>query len=212
MERSKSLRPNAQFTSAKVEAAHDNDNDAEALAELFESARPALTREADRRMPASLRAKCGVSDIVQEVILDANRRLDQFRGQSEGEWRGWLLAILRNRLKMARRHYLEVGKRRAGLEVSIGRPDSAGVGRAFEPIDPSASPGGKAVRREQEARLVEALDRLPEGDRQVVRWHHEERLTFEQIAGRLGISMEAARKRWGRALVRLRETLKEVER
>jgi RNA polymerase sigma-70 factor (ECF subfamily) len=162
-------------------------------------------------MPALLRAKCGVSDIVQEVILDANRRLDQFRGQSEGEWRGWLLAILRNRLRMARRHYLEVGKRRAGLEVPIVPPERAGAGRPPEPIDPSASPGGKAARRELEARLLEALDRLPEGDRRVVRWHHEDQLTFEQIAGRLGISTEAARKRWARSLVRLRETLREVE-
>jgi DNA-directed RNA polymerase specialized sigma24 family protein len=51
------------------------------------------------------------------------------------------------------------------------------------------------------------MEQLPEHYRQVVQWHHEERLTFEVIAGRLAISPEAARKVWGRALLRLRERI-----
>lgn len=198
-------------------SAQANDRDVRAadtamLAERLESARSELTREAAGGMSASLRAKFGASDIVQDAMLDASRRLDQYRGQSEAEWRGWLLAILHNRLRMARRRFLVAGKRRVGLEVPMNQPtDSNGIGLPNEPIDRSASPGEKAARRELEARLMEALHRLSEEDRRLVRWRHEEQQTFEQIADRLGISSDAVRKRWGRALIRLREALGEIE-
>jgi RNA polymerase sigma factor (sigma-70 family) len=63
------------------------------------------------------------------------------------------------------------------------------------------------MRHERERALREAMMNLPENYRRAIQWHHEERLTFEEIAGRLGGSAEAARKVWGRALVRLREAL-----
>lgn len=181
--------------------------DTAALAERLESARSELTREAVEKMSASLRSKLGASDIVQEAMLDASRRLDQFRGQSEAEWRGWLLAILRNRLRMIHRRFLVAGKRQAGLEIPINPNHSSDTGRPNEPVDQSASPIDKAARRELKARLLEALERLPEKDQHLVRWRHEEQWTFEQIADQLGVSADAARKRWGRALIRLREAL-----
>ena len=54
---------------------------------------------------------------------------------------------------------------------------------------------------------MEALLRLPEHYQEVVAWHQRERLTFEEIGRRRGISAEAARKLWMRALGRLRKEL-----
>ena len=56
-------------------------------------------------------------------------------------------------------------------------------------------------------RLRKALADLPEHYRRVIQWRHQDRLRFEVVAERLGISPDAARKLWGRALIRLRKAL-----
>ncbi len=48
------------------------------------------------------------------------------------------------------------------------------------------------MRQERELALHRVLKGLPEHYRQVIEWHHQERLSFEAIAGRLGVSAEAA--------------------
>ena len=58
--------------------------------------------------------------------------------------------------------------------------------------------------------LLAALERLPDHYREVVVWHNKERLPFEEIGRRHGVSAEAARKRWTRALDRLRMELDTV--
>jgi RNA polymerase sigma-70 factor, ECF subfamily len=55
--------------------------------------------------------------------------------------------------------------------------------------------------------VIAAIDRLPEHYREVVVCHQRDRLTFEQIGRLRGISAEAARKLWTRALGRLRREL-----
>ncbi len=70
------------------------------------------------------------------------------------------------------------------------------------------SPSTNLVAREIEDALLTALDSLAEHHRNVVLWHHRERLPFEEVGRRLGISAEAARKHWGRALVALRKELR----
>jgi RNA polymerase sigma factor (sigma-70 family) len=64
----------------------------------------------------------------------------------------------------------------------------------------------RALGEELHEVLEDALRRLPEHYRQVLRLHAQEELTFGQVAEQLGCSAEAARKLWRRAveiLVRL---------
>ena len=69
------------------------------------------------------------------------------------------------------------------------------------------TPSRDLARRKREAALIEGLERLPDHYREVVIWHHREQLSFEEIGRRRGISAEAARKLWTRALGRLRKEL-----
>jgi RNA polymerase sigma factor (sigma-70 family) len=73
--------------------------------------------------------------------------------------------------------------------------------------DSITPPSRQAQRRERDAALEVAIGRLPEHYRQVIRWHHDDGLTFEAIGSRLAISAEGARKLWARALVCLRREL-----
>jgi RNA polymerase sigma-70 factor (ECF subfamily) len=174
----------------------------------LEAFRSYLTLLARRALAPDLAAKVATSDLVQETFLAAGRDIAQLRDHSTANLRRWLSGILQHLLANTRRSFRATQKRRTALEVA-GR-GSGGDSRENIVVDVAASatsPSERAMRQERVKALREAMVGLPEHYRQVIQWRNEERLTFEEIAGRLGGSSEAARKVWGRALVRLRETL-----
>jgi RNA polymerase sigma-70 factor (ECF subfamily) len=73
----------------------------------------------------------------------------------------------------------------------------------------SSGPDAKAARRERAARLVAALERLPEDYRTVIELRNAQELPFEIVAQRMERSIAAVRKLWNRALDRLREEVGE---
>jgi RNA polymerase sigma-70 factor (ECF subfamily) len=178
----------------------------DALGLVLDAFRDDLKGLADRSLGDDLAAKVSPSDLVQETFLAARRDFEAFRGRSPAELKCWLRSILFNRIANTRRYFRRSEKRRIDREVPLeymDRPEC--VDQFAEGI--LTSPSRHAMRLEAELALATALYQLPEHYRRVVLWHHQERLTFEQIAGRLGISGEAARKLWGRALIRLRDAL-----
>jgi RNA polymerase sigma-70 factor (ECF subfamily) len=184
-----------------IEAARRGDR--EALGRALTSFRKYLLLLANERIEPELAAKGGASDIVQDTFFRAHRSFGDFRGGSEAEWRNWLRAILIRTLAHHRRRYDGTSKRRPALEVSIH--STVDVGRGPASNDPT--PSRELARRECEVSLLAALDRLPVDYRDVVILHHRECMSFEEIGRRQGISSEAARKRWSRALGRLRQEL-----
>ena len=71
--------------------------------------------------------------------------------------------------------------------------------------DPTASM--IAMREEKAEALMTAIGRLPEDYRQVILWRQVENLPFEEMARRLGRSVDAVRKLWWRALQQLQKEL-----
>lgn len=179
-------------------------------AELVDGAiaahRTYLLLVADRAMSPALRAKEGASDLVQEAMLAAHQAAGQFQAKSPVELRSWLRRLLLNRVAHAARRYLGTQKRRMGREVSLDAETNGESVAATLAID-QTSPGGVAVRREEEALMRAALDRLPERMRQAVLWRHHDGCGFEEIGRRLGCSDVAARKLWLRALDQLQREL-----
>jgi RNA polymerase sigma-70 factor (ECF subfamily) len=53
--------------------------------------------------------------------------------------------------------------------------------------------------------LAAALERLPRDDRELLVLRHLEGLSFPVVARRLGRTLDSVKKRWPRALVRLRQ-------
>jgi RNA polymerase sigma-70 factor, ECF subfamily len=172
----------------------------------LEAGRKYLLLVANREMGYDLKSKEGASDLVQETLLEAYRDLGRFTGRTEKEMRGWLRRLLMHKVAHAVRRYRHVGKRRLAREVSLDSGDSSRTLVNALATD-QTSPGGHAVRREEEAAVLAALDRLPERMRFTVLWRHHEACSFDELGRRLGCSNVAARKLWLRALELLQREL-----
>jgi RNA polymerase sigma-70 factor (ECF subfamily) len=71
------------------------------------------------------------------------------------------------------------------------------------------SPSQALQARELAERIGRAVDRLSSADHEILLMRHGEALPFEEIACLLEIEPAAARKRFGRALLRLQKVLSE---
>lgn len=179
----------------------------EAMGPLLEGCRQYLTLVAECALGRELLGKAGASDLVQETFLEAHRHVEEFRGRSQDELRSWLRRILECRAANARRRFLHTQKRARAREVPLDVLDSCGgvPGQAIRHA--TASPSQHAIRNELTATLERALNRLPDHYRRAVTWRQQERLTFQEIGDRIGLTADAARKLWGRAILQLRREL-----
>ncbi len=160
------------------------------------------------RFPSRLRGKVDASDIVQQTILKAHARRDQFRGATEAEWLGWLRAILANTLAMMAREFNTVARdtlRERSLEAELSQ-SSARLERLL--VADQSSPSAGAVRREERLLLAEALGQLPHDQAVVIELHHLQGLAVAEVAAQLGRTRPAVVGLLFRGLKRLREILR----
>ena len=157
----------------------------------LERHRPYLTLLARAHLNPRHPAKLDSSDIVQQTLLDAFAKQDQFRGSSEAELSAWLREILKHNLADALRH-----QRRDKRDVRRERSLEDGIDASFSRTQAwlaavQSSPSQKAVKQEELLRLSEALTELPEAQREVIVLHHLQGLKLAEVAAEIGRS-EAA--------------------
>jgi RNA polymerase sigma-70 factor (ECF subfamily) len=168
----------------------------EALGVLLETARPFLFVLARRRARRAVRAKFGESDLVQETLTTACREFHDFRGTPD-QLVAWLRRILENVSSNEWRYFKQI-KRDVGRECPLAGPHSPG---ASEPADKRIeSPSEAAIGEEMREAARRALKRLPDAYRQVLELYYRDGKSVEEIAGELGLSAAAVRKRWVRGL------------
>jgi RNA polymerase sigma-70 factor (ECF subfamily) len=175
-----------------------------ALDRLLESYRNYLRLLARTGIDASLRGKADPSDLVQDALLKASQRFDQFRGSNDAELAGWLRSILARCLADFVRRYRTSG-RRAGREQSLEEL----VDRSSEAMERilatnGTSPSASAERRDLGVVLSDALAELSADHRDVIVLHHLEGLGWDEVGRRMGRTAAAARMLWTRALKELR--------
>ena len=110
-------------------------------------------------------------DISQEAFLRAFQRLPTF--DSSRPLRPWLLAIVHHCCvdEFRRR------RRQALFPTALDRPEHAPLPHPEEGIE----------AREQTARVVDALNRLPDNQREALLLFHHEQLSYREIGGVLGV-------------------------
>ena len=156
-----------------------------------------------------LRSKLDPSDVVQETLLIAHQKRDQFRGSTDAEMASWLRRILANNLAQALRRFGRQ-QRDVALERSLEQAVEQSSARLESLLaDESAGPAGPALREERLLRLAEALAQLPEDQRTAVEMRHLQGLPVARIGEEMGRSEAAVAGLLRRGLKRLRELLAE---
>ena len=185
--------------------------DADAVNGLLERHREAIRRMIDQRLDRVVQQRVDASDIVQDVLIEANRRLGDYLANPTMPFQLWLRHMARDRLIDAHRRHRVAASRSLDKEVSLeaaGAADRSRANLAGELADRELTPAAVATWRELERRFAAAVDQLEEDDRQIVLLRHFEHLTTAEAAEVLGLSKPAAGMRYLRAMRRLRVLLR----
>ncbi|MFM7183348.1 MAG: sigma-70 family RNA polymerase sigma factor [Planctomycetota bacterium] len=185
------------------------DGDADAINRLLERHRQAIRQMIDRRMDRVITRRVDASDIVQEVMIEANRRLGDYLVNPTMPFRLWLRHMARDRLIDAHRRHRVAATRSLDREVPLvsGDGDGSSAGEIVGVADRELTPAAAATWHELERRFAAAVERLDEGDRQIVLLRHFEHLSTAEAAAALGLAKPAAGMRYLRAMRRLRSLL-----
>ncbi len=159
--------------------------DTAALEELLASVAPAVRRFGVRMCKNPHDA----DDVLQDTLLTIATHLPEFEGRSSLS--SWVFTITRS----------ACARRRRGLK---NRPP---VDAPAERQDEASGPEALASQRELGAALSQALDALPEDQREVILLRDVEGLTATEAAEAIGITVDALKSRLHRARAAMRTTL-----
>jgi RNA polymerase sigma-70 factor (ECF subfamily) len=182
------------------------DGDREALAELFAYYQPRLRQMVRLRWDARLGQRVDPSDVLQDTYLDAARQIDGYLRQPRVAFYIWLRGLVRERLANLRRQHLGARCRAAGREAPL--PAASSMLLAQQLLAPGSRPSQALLKAEVRQQVQRALARLATADREVLLMRHFEGLSNGEVAQALGLTDSAATMRYGRALLRLKESLK----
>jgi RNA polymerase sigma-70 factor (ECF subfamily) len=183
--------------------------DADAINRLLERHRTAIRRMIDHRMDRVIERRVDASDIVQDVMIEANRRLGDYLANPTMPFRLWLRHMARDRLIDAHRRHRVAANRSLDREVPLVTHDAeSSAGDGFAAVaDRELTPAAAATWHELERRFAAAVERLDEDDRRIVLLRHFEHLSTAEAAEVLGLTKPAAGMRYLRAMRRLRGLL-----
>jgi RNA polymerase sigma-70 factor (ECF subfamily) len=185
--------------------------DSTALADLFAEQRARLLRLIGFRMHAQLRLRVDAEDVLQEAYLAARQRLQHY--DPSVSLFVWVRTIVVQTLTDVHRHHLGVQKRDPRREVRLtaspyGQATSESI--VIQLAGDLTSPSQAAARDDAHARVLEAIERMDDTDRDVLALRHFESLTNKEVAEVLGIEQKAASIRYVRALKKLKTLLVDV--
>jgi RNA polymerase sigma-70 factor (ECF subfamily) len=158
-----------------------------------------------------LRSKFGMSDIVQQTLVDAVPDLERLQALDDSGRKRWLRRVLVNNLLQ------EVEKWRAqardpGREQSVEAAASESSVRLHEWLAAEdTSPSERLVRKERKLRVLEALAQLPGREREALILQQYHGWTLDQIAEHLECTSKAVAGLQARGRARLRESLVDLE-
>lgn len=131
-----------------------------------------------------MQGQLDASDIVQQTLLQAHLKHDQFRGSSDQELRGWLRSILARKLvDAARVHRRGQGDAIRSIESSLDQSSARLEGLL---VSEQSSPSQKAMKAEQLAALAACLLQLPDDQRTAVELRYLRGLSVAAVAEQMG--------------------------
>jgi RNA polymerase sigma-70 factor (ECF subfamily) len=200
------LRPDSTATRALLDDIQGGSR--RALDQLLGRHRPLLRAFIEVRLDPRLASRVDPSDIVQEAMVTVTQRMDDFLQRRPMPFHLWLRKTAYERFLDVRKHHLKRARRSVGREEVL--PDRSSLLLARPLLARGPSPSQHLAARERAERISRAVAQLADADREILLLRHAEDLPFEEIACLLDIEPAAARKRFGRALIRLQTLLTDL--
>lgn len=145
------------------------------------------------------------ADLTQEVFIKAWKHLAEF--DDRARFSTWLHRVAQNEVVSHWRHE-NAAKRGGGKRLSLDAEHAVDPSSdARRPNAAAPTPLQAMEMEEREAAIMGAIQSLDPESRDVVVLREVEGLSYEEIAGRLGINAGTVRSRLFRARERLREKL-----
>jgi RNA polymerase sigma-70 factor (ECF subfamily) len=185
--------------------------DALAKDQLLDRHRDRLRRMIAVRMDHRLKKRADPSDIDQETLVLASRRLDDYLEKQPIPFYPWLRQLAWDQLVTFHRKHLYAGRRsrRREEDVAAAISDESVAELASCLLDSRADPLSRMVRRELQERVRRAIDQLPGKYREILVMRHLEQLSTAETAAVLKIGPSAAKMRHLRAVEQLKRLLDE---
>ncbi len=183
--------------------------EAGAVERLLDTHREPLRRMIGLRLDPALAARVDASDIVQDVLLEAHRRLQDYLRKPSMPFHLWLRHIAKDHIIDAHRHERLAQRRSVDREQALhaARPGESSLDWAAQFFDQELTPASAAIRQEMERKVQQAIQQLGDDDRDIILMRYVEQLPNQDVAAALGLSEAAASMRCLRAVRRLQALL-----
>jgi len=164
--------------------------------------RPYLKQVVRSQLQGKFPRKIDESDVVQAALIRAVQSIDKFEGESKLEWKAWLSVICQNESRNAIRFWLR-HRRDVNAEQELIHSGSL--------IGNNTSIGVQFDKQNRIDKMLHGISKLDKDQQLLVQWRHFDDLSHKEIAVKLGVSVEAARKRWQSTIIKLKKILVEVD-
>ncbi|MBL8892261.1 MAG: sigma-70 family RNA polymerase sigma factor [Planctomycetaceae bacterium] len=196
----------------KILLAKAGEGDKRAVNELLERHRDAVRKLIRMRLDQRIQRRVDVSDVLQDVLVEANRRLQDYITNPGMSFHLWLRQIAKDRMIDAFRRHRGSAKRSVDRELSLTAPrgnDQSSIMLAQRLQDHELTPATAAAQKEMAQKVEQAIGKLGEADYEIVVMRHYEQLSNREVAEALNLTEPAASMRYLRAIKRLRTLMEE---
>ena len=200
--------PGSEQTQELLDQAHGGDGSA--VNQLMDRHRNSLRQLVRMRLDQKIQRRIDVSDVVQDILVEANRRLQKYLENPIMPFHLWLRQIARDRIIDAHRRHRVSSRRSVDREQPMSAPrgyDESSFQLASILGDNRLTPAAAALQKEIAGRVEMAITKLDEKNSEIIIMRHYEMLSNQEIATALNLSEPAASMRYLRAVRRLKSIL-----
>lgn len=176
-----------------------------AFEQLFHRYQHELWRLIELRLDKRLRPRVDTADVIQETYLEALQRFPDYLERRPMPFGVWLKQTARQRIVRTHRDHATTAKRSIQREQPLPDNSSAMIAKSF--AGEKSTPSEIVSRNEYHQLVQAAIEQLSPVDQELLLMRNVEDLPYREIALLLEIEEAAARKRYGRVLLRLRSLL-----
>ena len=184
------------------------EGDSSATELLLDRHRERLAAMVRLRMDDRLTARFDPSDVIQDSLVEAHRKLSHYVKSQPLPFYLWLRGIAWQRLIQLHRQHLYAQRRSVAREERVQFISDRSEAILAERLTQSTThTSGNVIRMEVQNRVRAAIQKLPDMNREIIVLRHLEELSFKEITDVLGLSEAAIYSRYRRAIEFLSHTL-----